>query len=399
MPVDPAVGRDDPAKPPGPGPPPRRLVGIDGLRGVAALSVLAYHVWLYAPGSRPEVLGGVTDAVLPRLALGVTLFFTLSGFLLWRPVAAALTTGAPLPSVRVYMRNRVLRIVPAYWAVLLVTAAAGITVTGWSQHEPTLGVTITDPAFLLRNALLLQSYHPDTLYQGIGPAWSLTVEVVFYVAVPVLGVLAAAAARRTTGPAGRAAAALAPAALLLLVGTAGKVLAAHLSGSHRELLSVSFLGCADLFAFGMVVAVVHGLLVQSGRTLPASWRHRGPAAVVVAVLAAQVVPFTSLFHQTGMAMAFGVLLAAVVLPVAGTGPAPLAHALEQPALAAVGVISFSLYLWHEPLVHLWRASGQAVAGPGGYLINLAVVAATAVALAALTYWAVERTALRRKARA
>ncbi len=50
------------------------------------------------------------------------LFFVLSGFLLWRPIASAVLRGRRLPSVRRYARNRALRILPAYWVVLLATA-------------------------------------------------------------------------------------------------------------------------------------------------------------------------------------------------------------------------------------------------------------------------------------
>jgi peptidoglycan/LPS O-acetylase OafA/YrhL len=64
-----------------------RLAGIEGLRAIAASSVLIYHVWLYSnPNGRTAGVGPL-DRVLPDFAFGVILFFTLSGFLLYRPFA------------------------------------------------------------------------------------------------------------------------------------------------------------------------------------------------------------------------------------------------------------------------------------------------------------------------
>ena len=100
----------------------RRLPGIEGLRALAACSVLVYHSWaLSSPSGRPVDLGIFARSV-PDLAFGVTLFFALSGFLLYRPFAAAVLRAEALPSVRGYLRNRALRILPAYWIILLVSA-------------------------------------------------------------------------------------------------------------------------------------------------------------------------------------------------------------------------------------------------------------------------------------
>ena len=87
-----------------------RLVGIEGLRALAACSVLVFHSWLYASpdGGRADV--GALSHVLPDFAFGVILFFTLSGFLLYRPFAAAAIRGQRGPEIRRYLRNRALRI-------------------------------------------------------------------------------------------------------------------------------------------------------------------------------------------------------------------------------------------------------------------------------------------------
>jgi hypothetical protein len=152
-----------------------RLAGIEGLRAIAAVSIVITHVWAF---SMPDgaVLGSgrwVADA-LSALAVGVTLFFTLSGFLLYRPFAASIARGVPYVPIRSYFWNRFLRIAPAYWAILAISALllASVYVRDAGGH---LGTgRLADPLELLQAALLLQDYHPRTMIIGIGPAcfWS-----------------------------------------------------------------------------------------------------------------------------------------------------------------------------------------------------------------------------------
>ena len=99
----------------------RRLPGIEGLRAVAASAVVLHHVWVFDGGVRIGEDGGA-DVIFLNLALGVTLFFALSGFLLYRPFAAAIARAEALPSIPAYLRNRALRILPAYWVILLASA-------------------------------------------------------------------------------------------------------------------------------------------------------------------------------------------------------------------------------------------------------------------------------------
>src|SRR5665647_3066933 len=92
-----------------------RLAGIEGVRALAALAVLGYHVWLYStPRGAPTSLGYLGDEIGSDLFVGVTLFFVLSGCLLYRPYAAAVIRGKPAPAWRRYLSNRARRILPAY---------------------------------------------------------------------------------------------------------------------------------------------------------------------------------------------------------------------------------------------------------------------------------------------
>src|SRR4051794_25208005 len=112
MPVD----HVEPAVAPPPGNP--RFPLFDGLRAIAALSVLVYHTSAYSGAQRESIVA----PVLARLNTGVVIFFAISGFLLYRPFVAARMDARPGPGTFKYARRRFLRIVPAYWVALTILA-------------------------------------------------------------------------------------------------------------------------------------------------------------------------------------------------------------------------------------------------------------------------------------
>jgi peptidoglycan/LPS O-acetylase OafA/YrhL len=387
-----------------------RLPGIEGARAVAAGSVLVYHCWLFgSPDGTSPRLGPLTG-LMPHLALGVILFFSLSGFLLYRPFAAAVLRAAPGPGIGGYLRNRALRILPAYWVILLLTGVLlQVALLREDASGLQLGSLAREPDTLVKNVLLVQSYDPNTLLTGIGPAWSLVIEVAFYLALPVLATLAMTLARPATSRSGRRRAALAPAAAMLLLGLAGKAVAHLVAGSSSgweadwpSVLARSFLANADLFAYGMALAVLHTEVRDGAVTLPRWWRAGALAAAGATALAAVwIVPegmgLGVAKYDVLMAVSCSLLLAIVVLP----DPGPprrrrLLWLLDTRPLVVVGLVSYSLFLWHEPLVYWLREHGLTRPGAGGLVVNLVVLAAGAGALAALTYRYVERPATARK---
>ena len=88
---------------------------FDGLRAVAAISVVLHHV-SYPTG---KMFKGYFAPFFTHLDIGVAVFFLISGFLLYRPFVAAAFEGRPGPSVRRFFRRRLLRIFPAYWLALI----------------------------------------------------------------------------------------------------------------------------------------------------------------------------------------------------------------------------------------------------------------------------------------
>lgn len=389
----------------------KRLAGIEGLRALAAGSILAYHVWLFDGGERLGA-GSPLEIGFENLAHGVTLFFALSGFLLYRPFAAAIARAQPLPSVRAYLRNRALRIMPAYWAILLVTAlvlgtAAVRDETGALGHG-----ALTDPVLLGRSALLVHGYDPATVAIGIAPAWSLAVEAVFYVLLALLVAVLALAASGRRLRSERVLFLLTPPLLLLLVGLSGKFVAGVVldgnpgdgwSSNWYSVVERSFWAQADLFSFGMVAAVVHAEVVDGRLVLPRAWR---PAALAVAaaIFAASAATLdggqlTYLPQNTAVALAASLLVAVTCFPTAaGARPPRLRRLLEGRPLVVVGVASYSVFLWHVPVIHWLADHGAMGGGWAGLALNLAVTAIVVGALSAVTYRFVEAPALRRKRR-
>jgi peptidoglycan/LPS O-acetylase OafA/YrhL len=386
-----------------------RLQGIEGLRALAACSVLVYHSWLYSAPDGRAVRTWPLRLVLPDLAFGVVLFFTLSGFLLYRPFVAAMLRGTAPPSARRYLRNRLFRIAPAYLVILLFVALVLRSALSHAGGGLRAG-PMTDPTLLTKNILLVQNYIPSSILTGIGPAWSLAVEVVFYLALPPLALLGWRLARSTAARGRRRLAAFAPAVLLLVVGISGKLVAAHAfqpglyhgwNADWQSVVERSFWCQADLFAFGMALAVLrvdvedgHGRFAYRVRTIAA------PLGLLAYLVTARMTGTTEQlgysFYNTLIAFAFACLLALVVLPPRRMKTPMLVRVLETRPFVSAGLISYSVFLWHEPLVRWLQAHDLTSGGSAGFALNTLLLLGLTAVFSTVTYRWVELPALRRK---
>ena len=389
--------------------PASRLWEVEGLRAVAAWSIVVFHVWVF---SSPAVLNwnlGPFTAFVSPLQSGVTLFFVLSGFLLYRPIAAAVLDATSGPSVWRYLRNRALRILPAYWAILILvvfvlsSASLGASGTG----------SMTDPRTFFLDFFLLQTYLPDGIWSGILPAWSLTIEVAFYLLLPVLGLAALAFARGRAHGRPRIGAALGPVLFMLLLGTVGKILVAvYAEGPQRattsswhSVLDRSILTHADLFGFGMGAAFV--LLVWErdlGARLDWLRSSRLSRPLVYVGLPTLFLGFYLLppYLYDAVVALFVSLVLVRLLGVTGEANATSRGTvfLTRSWMLAAGRRSYSVFLWNFPVLaflstHNVLAGGN---GAGAFLLNLVVAVPTIAVLSALTYRFVEAPALRLKNR-
>lgn len=378
---------------------------------MAATSILVYHCWLYsAPGGERVDLGPLSRFAFRHLPAGVLLFFTLSGFLLYRPLVASMLRQAPLPSVRRYLRNRALRIFPAYLLILLVIGVLlPAALTDRSSSGSELGRLSGDLGVLVANAGLLQNYFPPSIDTGIGPAWSLAVELVFYLVLPLLGWLATVCARHASTPRGRTGAVLVPVAAVIAIGLSGSVTATYVvplgSGAWHLGVVRSFWCHADLFALGMALAVLRVNLEDGRFRLPTWWRKAAATGLVGVTALTVLLTDRELIaqyqgavgYETLVTLACALLLALVVVPAAEpASPSGLVRLLEMRLFVAVGLVSYSLFLWHEPVVRWLQLRGWTISGTGGFWINLLALGVLSGLLSSLTYRYIERPALSRK---
>jgi peptidoglycan/LPS O-acetylase OafA/YrhL len=390
-----------------------RLWEIEGLRAVAAWSIVVFHVWVF---SSPAVLGwnlGPFTAFVSPLQSGVTLFFVLSGFLLYRPIAAALLDAAPGPSVWRYLRNRALRILPAYWVILLLVAVVLRSASlGASGHGVAAG-PLTDPWTFFLDVFLLQTYVPDGIWSGILPAWSLTIEVAFYLLLPLLGLAALAFARGRAHCRRRIVAALGPILFMLVLGAVGKnLVAVYAHGPQRATTSTwhavldrSILTHADLFGFGMAAALVLLLWERDlGTRLEGllSTRLSRPFAYVglpTLFLGYHLLP-PYVYDAAVALLASFVLVRLLGVKRQGNARSRASLFLTQRWTLAAGQRSYSVFLWNYPVLAFLSTHNLLAGGnnAGAFVLNLLIAAPTIAVLSALTYRFVEAPALRLKGR-
>src|SRR5204863_9138922 len=97
-----------------------RVARFESLRALAALGVLAGHAWGFHRGFGANAYAGPVDRLIFGGGYGVHLFFVLSGYLLFSPLLRTTFGGGGRIDLGGYARNRVLRILPLYYAVVVV---------------------------------------------------------------------------------------------------------------------------------------------------------------------------------------------------------------------------------------------------------------------------------------
>ncbi|ADG80648.1 Acyltransferase 3 OS=Tsukamurella paurometabola (strain ATCC 8368 / DSM / CCUG 35730 / CIP 100753/ JCM 10117 / KCTC 9821 / NBRC 16120 / NCIMB 702349 /NCTC 13040) OX=521096 GN=Tpau_4078 PE=4 SV=1 [Tsukamurella paurometabola] len=154
-----------------------RVAPLTGLRAIAAAAVCLTHA-AFSTGHYTDDFAGHLWA---RFEIGVPIFFALSGFLLFRPWVRLLRDGTHRqPDLRRYAWHRFRRVVPAYWVVVTFVYLLGLV-----RPEPNPSGAGIDG--YLRNLGFIQIYGFGHLRVGLTQAWSLAVEVAFYVALPFIG--------------------------------------------------------------------------------------------------------------------------------------------------------------------------------------------------------------------
>lgn len=354
----------------------RHLPGLDGLRGIACFLVFIYHL-RWAAGDPSLHLGPIDVlAVMKNCDIGVAIFFVLSGLLLSTPYWRAMRNRAPWPGFGPYLWRRACRIVPAYYACLVVIYLLE-------------GGTYTLFGFLdfLLHTTFLHTFSDQSYLSHHGVLWTIGIEFQFYLVLPLLMAAVAAVTRRANTL-------IACAALILA--TYALDLAAHAGIRAIE----PFVPDRFLAADGKVLSmgtVFHYLkyfaLGISGSALTQHWRRTGATTVpliagLLGVAGTIVLLFTSGEGQwrettlTGWPLGLAVFaLLAAALPVT---PA-LSRLLETRPLIFAGHISYGVYLWHDLVLKAVFAGTLPGRFHGGALILIG--GAVALAITTLIAWA------------
>lgn len=350
---------------------------LDTVRAFALAWIVTMHIWQAAgrpPLELPVPFTGLAiplDDVMPGGDAGVDLLFLLSGLLLSLSFFDAHLRGRPSPSLLRYAKSRTLRIIPGYYAclflMLLFLTPAYIgpgEVYSWRGLE-TLGAHL---AFLqLCFPLASQSWHVNQ------PLWSLTVEAMFYLVLPLMVMPFRTRFWLLAVPGFVALSLLWM--LLCLESFDGWVdywrqghhLWRHNPDFARFMLSKQFPAHLGTFAMGILLARVHTmhrLGVDAGPWFAALTSRWAGRAYLAAGLALTWVSLHSEFSPDGSGfkvmnfylrhLKYGLSFSLVIAGLMFAGPLVRAVLLPAP-LRVGGIIGYSIFLWHQPLVVLYSS--------------------------------------------
>ncbi len=362
-----------------------RLSVLDGLRGVAVLLVLWYHVWeiTWLPAPAPWL-----EFVPETGFIGVHLFFFLSGLVISYPFARAIAHQATPPSWRHFVWRRCIKIVPSYVLSIALMYAIGYAQT--QDSTPAAQAIAT-------HLLFIHTWFPATYGSINGVLWTLAVEVEFYLLFPLLWLFFSRSPWLT-------------AAAMILAAVAWR---ASLSVCCYHALFVPYSenlpGYLDVFACGMLASWIY---CRSSRL-----NHEGKRVVqrlapflfaggsVAAILLLQNL-FAYRHHdqwasvwQIGRREYFGFAFAAIALG-ALWSPRLLQLSLANRVLMFLGAISYNLYLYHQVVarellrIHIPPYTGDPHASPHWQALFTIVASLAAIMLATLITYGFERPLLR-----
>jgi peptidoglycan/LPS O-acetylase OafA/YrhL len=390
---------------------PRHFAGFDGLRAIAAISVLLLHTAFASGFTMRSTFGTYTS----RFEIGVSVFFLISGFLLYRPFAVSHLAGRASPNTRRFWERRLLRIVPAYWLAL--------TVLSYVVHLVNLGDGWQEVAI---HYFFLQIYFPKAVFFGIPQAWSICTEMSFYLFLPAY---AAVLGLRRRMQERQMVAEVVGIAFLFVISLGFRWWSTNLpfirvvNGHFQAVcypdcgtrapvpaLMVDWLPARlDLFAFGMLLAVLSAWWTErnsepgwlSNRWMPwLSWIGAAGAFVLASHLGVSRSPLflTTPIQGIQLQTLYGVFAFLLLLP-AVFGPPDrslIRKFLQFWPITALGVISYGIYLWHLDLINQILSWTGWHKGAIPYWQLVMSVLAISVVVASISYFGLEKPMLRIK---
>ena len=347
---------------------------LDGVRACAILFVIIFHINRTTGDNLwSRIDNPLATSVSTAGGTGVTLFFVLSGFLLFMPYARALLFESRWPLARVYYLRRVLRIVPGYYLSLFLIILLFQPEYLHPDHFKDLALFLT---FFMDSS-------QSTFRQINGPFWTLATEWQFYMILPLIALAIAVVVKRVPIQRRLQAVTLCLVSLILwglFVRYCGFYYTQNPTQTFlvpRSVLNVILFFSFGItgkytedFAVGMFVSLcyIYAQHPSSGEKLNAVahrlslWLWRG--GIVILVFSAMwhfnhemhgwpflnwLYPYYDWLSEMLLAIGYGACIAAILF-----GPAALKRPFEWPLLRWIGLISFSLYMWHLPLIVVFR---------------------------------------------
>lgn len=352
----------------------QNIAVLDGVRAIACLLVLIFHLNYLARETHIWVpihdFGSIAGAFALAGESGVTLFFVLSGFLLFMPFAKALIFQGTWPSTLRFYLRRAFRIIPAYYVSLILIVIFAHPEYLQPDHWSRLGLFF----------VFFMDY-PSTYQQINGPYWTLAVEAQFYLLLPLLtfgmywfvkggsvnsrrskvalflfGVIIWGVSSRYWGPYLYAH----PDAISFIPSSVVNFLLTFIYGGTGKYL--------EDFAVGMLAASVY-IYTQNPTSDDKLNNFLNRNSVAIFAIGSLIWVFMSLWHfniwyygyalhifnplhdyynqynEIGNAIGYGLIMLAVLY-----GSPLLKKTFEFPAIRWIGINSYSMYIWHAPLL-------------------------------------------------
>jgi len=340
--------------------------GLDGLRGVAVILVIIFHSGLdWLPGG----------------FLGVSVFFTLSGFLITSLLINECENTGRI-NLRAFWGRRLRRLAPASLVVIAGVVGLASWLSTSVEASRIKGDAISAVLYFSNWRFIYSGHSYGELFASPSPLqhlWSLSIEEQLYVAVPVIiaGLFAVGLRRRGIG-------------IVLLIGVVGSTIATLLTSGHEHIYYGTHTRAAELL-LGAALACLFGQRIEQLSTKPARpWSTIYLLPLLGVILLARFSTVDSSWVYSGALTLFGVL--SVVCLIAAIQHGPVRQVLSWSVLARVGEVSYGLYLIHWPVI-VWLNSNRLNVNP---TVLFSVQVGVTVILTVMSYWLIEQPIRHRK---
>jgi peptidoglycan/LPS O-acetylase OafA/YrhL len=368
---------------------------LDGARGAAALMVVVFHALaLLQSGETSDPLNRfVTQWIYGFGYIGVAVFFLLSGFLLFSEFAMDLVARTGRKSMSRFASRRFLRIYPAYWAALIAA-------------ELLLGPLIGSRFGLF--SLMERYVDSSHVFVGLGVAWSLTVEVTFYLFLALFVLVLGIFCRRIGNQNLRVVLVVLLTFSLLAVPRLFQYFVKDGSPTdyriHRSLFDY-----LDWFGWGMLLSIFASLLRIGWRPMSLAYRFGTmrrtcwPLAVIVYGAATLIIdydgskigaepPVPDALLAHGL---YGVAALLFLIPLTiGTGAKSKRGFFSSRPMYQIGLVSYGVYLWHDIFLKYYLWNFTYTPGIGLFVLAVALLVPLSLAVGWLSYRLIERPVMK-----